>query len=270
MKGFKQKVVDWLEKEKLDFEEAYIPRGYKRVGNLIVLRNSATIPNYVGEAVLSIFPWCKGVFQQDTTIGENRRPQLKHIAGDANTETIHKENGVLYALDVAKVTFSGGNSELRRRLVKIVKNGENLLDMFAAVGNLSLQPIVHRNIDFILYEKDPVTYSYLVKTLELNNLSTTSAFNEDCRNTELENWADRIFMGYHEVDESHLDTAFRALKSHGFIHLHPLGNIDRISEVVQTYTSMLGNSNKIQANWQKVKKYAPSIYHFEIVLEVHK
>ena len=238
----------------------------------MVLRHPHPIPKEVGEIAVSKYKWCNGVFQQLGTSGENRRPILRHLAGTAKTEVIHKENGVKYILDIAKVTFSGGNSELRRRLAKEVEKGERLLDMFAAVGNLSMQPIVHKNVEYILVEKDPITYSYLIKTLEANGKSAIHAHNMDCRDITIKDWADRIFMGFHGVDESHLRVALKALGKEGKIHIHPIGKPRKKKELISEYISIIKKQNVDIKNTKimKVKKYSPGLLHYEIIFEIAK
>ncbi len=249
-----------------------IPRGYKRIENKIILRNKNKLSNELGEAIMVAYSWCTGVFQHLTTIGENRRPMLIHLAGDSNTIVIHKENHAKYYLDIAKITFSGGNRTLRKRLVDEIKDGENLLDMFAAVGNLSLQVIVHRNIKAILIEKDRYTFSFLKKTIEINKIQNAEIRNIDCKDIEVENWADRIFMGYHNVNKTHVKAAIHACRSNAIIHIHPLASKNNQNEWINEYTNwmhqfgveVLSHSTRI------IKNYSPNLDHIEVILTIQK
>lgn len=256
----------------VELRSEVIPKGFKRIGDLMILRSAQEIPKEVGIAALNAFPWCRGVFQQLNTLGENRRPVFRHLAGSKSTETIHKENGVTYILDAEKITFSGGNSFLRKRLVTLVQEGENLLDMFAAVGNLSLQPIVHKRVDYLLIERDPITFRYLERTLQANGLDISKIRNMDCRNMDIENWADRIFMGYHGITQDHLTPAVRSLKSEGYIHLHPLEKKENLEYRQQTISDMLTELGcrieRIEIH--KVKKYSPGLQHYEFIYKISK
>ncbi len=269
MPAFREVIQNHLQKE---FKKEVIPKGFKRIGDLMILRSVHEIPKEVGEAALEAFHWCRGVFQQLNTLGENRRPVFRHLAGSYNTETAHKENGVIYILDASKITFSGGNSFLRKRLVDIVQDGENLLDMFAAVGNLSLQPIVYKEIDYLLIEKDPLTYTYLIKTLHANEMDASKALNKDCREITIQNWADRIFMGYHGVDETHLKSAVRALKNEGTIHIHPLERAKEVSNRVDELSGLLNSigCHILDIKTYSVKKFSPGLQHYEIIFKLSK
>lgn len=249
-----------------------IPRGYKRIENKIILRNNNILSEELGEAILVAYSWCTGVFQHLTTIGENRRPKLIHLAGDSNTIVTHNENYVKYYLDISKITFSGGNRTLRKRLVDEIKDGENLLDMFAAVGNLSIQVAVHRNINAILIEKDPYTYSFLKKTIEINKIQNTKIENIDCKDIEIENWADRIFMGYHNVTKTHIKAAIQACRLNTIIHLHPLAAKNNHTEWIDKYTSWINQFGVkvVSHSTRTIKNYSPNLDHIEVILTIQK
>jgi tRNA G37 N-methylase Trm5 len=140
-------------------------------------------------------------------------------------------------------------------MVNVINDGENLLDMFAAVGNLSLQPLVKRDIEAVLVERDDITYSYLVKTLGKNQIEHNIAKNLDCRDLTLSNWADRILMGYHNVDPSHLRVACDAAKTDAIIHLHPLAKIDNYSEMIKQYQNWIEQCSVSITSINTLKSY---------------
>lgn len=250
----------------------HAPKGYKRIENKIILRHKVLLSEKLGIAILKSYPWCTGVFQHIKTLGENRRPKLQHLAGEKNTIVIHTENKTKYILDISKITFSGGNRELRKRLVDEVADGENILDMFAAVGNLSMQVLKQRNVNGILVEQDEYTFSFLNKSIVLNKLSNVDILNLDCRSIEITNWASRIFMGYHNVAESHLIRALDASKKFVIIHIHPLAQKNNYSEFTNKYHSWIRNygARIIDTEVRKIKSYSPNLDHIEIVVSIEK
>ncbi|MCE7735284.1 MAG: hypothetical protein GPJ54_10430 [Candidatus Heimdallarchaeota archaeon] len=250
----------------------HVPMGYKRLENKIILRHKTLLKENLGLAVLKSYPWCTSVFQHINTLGENRRPELRHLAGDENTIVTHTENKTKYVLDISKITFSGGNRELRKRLVDEVSDGENVLDMFAAVGNLSMQVLKHRNVNGILVERDDYTFSFLNKSIILNKLTNVDIHNLDCRDIEITNWANRIFMGYHNVAESHLKRALDASKELVKIHIHPLALKNDYSEFSSIYHTWIRNygARIIDTEVRKIKSYSPNLDHIEIVVSIEK
>ncbi|MHA2097478.1 MAG: hypothetical protein ACW99A_02220 [Candidatus Kariarchaeaceae archaeon] len=249
-----------------------IPSGYKRIENKIILRHESELDEDLGKAVLVAFSWCTGVFQHLNTHGENRRPELKYLAGEKNTVVTHHENYTKYRLDISKITFSGGNSFLRKRLKNEISDGENLLDMFCAVGNLSLQVLKHKKVNGILIEKDPYTFQFLEKSIELNQIANCKIYNIDCSDLKFDNWADRILMGYHEINKNHLEAALKASKDRSIIHIHPLAFKQNYDEKVNEYIGWI-NSLDIKVlnyNVRKIKNYSPNLDHIEIVLSIQK
>lgn len=77
-----------------------------------------------------------------------REPSLEIIYGD-ETETIHKENGCLFNLDLSKVMWAKGNNNERLRIAKLVEDGEVVVDMFAGIGYFSIPIGVHSNAEKI-------------------------------------------------------------------------------------------------------------------------
>jgi tRNA wybutosine-synthesizing protein 2 len=257
---------------KINPDLSNIPNGYKRIENKIILRHQNELDTDLGKVILTVYPWCTGVFQHLNTYGENRRPELKHLAGEKNTIVTHTENFTKYHLDISKITFSGGNSNLRKRLIQEVKAGEHLLDMFSAVGNLSLQVLKHKKVDAILVEKDPYTFKFLEKTIALNNIKNCETLNFDCIDIEVENWADRVFMGYHDVNESHMKAAIKACRALAIIHIHPLAFKGEYNSKIEEYVGWINNLNVRVVNQtaRKIKNYSPNLDHIEIVLSIQK
>lgn len=250
----------------------HIPTGFKRLGNYMILRSTYNLENQLGNAILNEFPWCKGVYQYNTTTGESRIPQIRYLAGNKETKIIHKENKVLYHLDIARIMFSGGNTNLRKRLVNELREGEFLVDMFAAVGNLSLQPLFYKRNNAILIEKNNYTFSFLKKNIQENNIVNVELINSDCRDVNIEDIADRIYMGYHDVDISHLSKAIEIAKNKSNLHLHPIAKVGFYDEWINMYSTWMEDLGVkiIETRTVKVKDFSPGLHHIEIVITIQK
>ncbi|HTX44540.1 MAG TPA: class I SAM-dependent methyltransferase family protein, partial [Methanocella sp.] len=153
-------------------ERAVLPRSWQIVGEVALVHIHPllqTKKTLIGESLLKLYPRCRTVMETKRIAGEYREPVLEKIAGDG-TETIDKENYVLYKLDVAKIMFSKGNFYERRRM-GTVGTGENVLDMFAGIGYFSLPMAVHAKPKKILaIELNPVSYGYLCENIRLNHV----------------------------------------------------------------------------------------------------
>ncbi len=98
-----------------------LPRGWYILGDVIVVKIHADLTPYqshIGQALLDFYPRCKTVLRDYGIEGKLREPRREIIAG-MGTETIHKQNGVLFKLDAVKVMFSAGNLRERMRMSRL-------------------------------------------------------------------------------------------------------------------------------------------------------
>jgi tRNA (guanine37-N1)-methyltransferase len=119
-----------------------VATGVDVIGDIAVVRLvglEAGEKRRFGEALLSQLPHVKGVFEQEGAIeGDFRLRPLRHVAGERRTLTVHRENGCLYKVDVARCYFSPRLSTERLRVAGEVRAGERVLNMFAGVGPFSI------------------------------------------------------------------------------------------------------------------------------------
>jgi len=102
-----------------------VPGSWQFIGD-IALAKFSTSPakkKKIAAAVISILKNVKTVCEIKEIGGEFREPVISVLAG-SGTATIHKENDVLYKIDIAKVMFSKGNLTERKRLLPQIKESD--------------------------------------------------------------------------------------------------------------------------------------------------
>ena len=202
--------------------------------------------------------------------GVHRTPQVEVIFGDG-TETVHKENGVLYKLDVAKVMFSSGNMEEKRRMASLDCRGETVVDMFAGIGYFSLPLALHAKAKRVVAcEINPVAFGYLVDNIGLNRVEdVVQPFLGDNRDLPGRHWADRVLMGYVGTTDQFLPKAFELVRSGGVVHYHETCPIDEFPERPLARIAESAEEKRIEVLRQReVKSYAPAISHYVIDFRV--
>ena len=254
-----------------------IPSKWEQVGDIVTIVILPELEEYkekIGEVFTKVLN-CKTVLRYIGGIkGELRKPDVEIIFGSKNTETIHKENGIKYKLDPAKIMFSSGNIDERIRMANISVKDEVVVDLFAGIGYFSLPLAVHGKPKIIYScEKNPVPYNYLCENIVLNNVTDiVEPLLGDNRIVAPKDVADRVIMGYIGGTSSFLSTAFICLKnSRGVIHFHdkfPEKNVpDTPMKKIKQEANKINRETKL-IKCKQVKSYAPGISHFVFDIKV--
>ena len=252
-----------------------LPSGFDRIGHVAIL----TLPQEllpkskeIAQALLRV----KGVrtvaLRTGTIAGRERRPQVDVIAGAQTTETLHKENGCTFKLDVAKVMFSTGNIFERGRVAGLVRPGEVVVDMFAGVGQFSIPVAKHAKPSKVYaIELNEVAHHYLCENVRLNYVGdVVEPRLGNCAKVAPLGVADRVLMGMLHVTHEYLPLAMRILKpSGGVIHYHEsVPSKLRFERPVKRILEAAGGREVKIIGQRVVKRYAPGVDHVVIDAEV--
>ena len=257
-------------------KESDVPGSYQIVGDILLAKfatKSADKKNKIAVAILQILPYVKTVCEIKEIKGELREPEIVILAG-MNTVTVHKENDVLYKIDVTKVMFSKGNLSERKRLIPQVKDGETIIDMFAGIGYFTLQLAKFTKArEIIAIEKNPASYNLLTENITLNKLNNVVAMQGDCKLAArtMPAKADRILMGYFPGTEEFLPAALFMAKPGCTVHFHniypekelwekPIGQIKEVASLMKKNAEIISK--------KKVKSVGPRRHHVVIDFRV--
>ncbi|NHJ84233.1 MAG: class I SAM-dependent methyltransferase family protein [Asgard group archaeon] len=258
-----------------------LPHRWWFVGDILIITIHPELLPYkqlIGDVFLEIGPKkVRSVLgKTGPTLEVIRTPKYELLAGDENTETIHKELGCQYLLDASKLTFSPGNLGERKRLLNITMENEYIIDMFTCIGNLSMPLAVHKKPKKVIgAEINPIAYDYLLKTISLNKVEgIMEGLLGDNRKvlSDYFGLADRVLMGYLECDEEQISIGIQLCKSKGIIHYHEAipakkGYIEKIFVKLNSIAGILDRNIKVQ-NYRTVKKYSPGINHIDIDAQI--
>ena len=244
-----------------------LPRGWFILGDIIIVKIQPQLERFkdqIGNALLSIYPRCRSVLRDFGIEGPLREPVRELIVGESS-ETVHRENGVLFKLDALRVMFSQGNLRERMRM-SLLGRDEIVVDMFAGIGYFALPMAVHAKPKKVLaIEINPVAYRYLKENVRLNHAeSIVEPILGDCQDATPQDVADRVVMGYVGATDRYLRTGVQALRPGGVLHYHqtiPSKKYpdDAIKDVVEA-AEKLGKRVEV-LNFSRVKKYSPGVVH---------
>ena len=209
---------------------ANVSNSYDIIGNIAIIKQrgaSAKNARAVAETIMSVHKNVKTVAVQTSSVaGDFRLRNLKHIAGDNRTTTIHKEHGCLFHVDVEKCYFSPRLCHKRMRIAKLVKPNETVVNMFAGVGCYSIVIAKHvPTAKVFSIDVNPAAIQFMRENIRVNRvypkvvpLLGDSKIIIEC---QLQQAADRVLMPLPEKALDYLPYAVLALKtSGGWIHAY--------------------------------------------------
>ena len=235
---------------------------YKKIGDILILDKKYSGSDF---EELSLKHNVKTIMEIDHIQGTKREPVYRVLYGD-ETETINKENGCLFKLDLSKVMWSKGNNNERLRIAKLVEDDETVIDMFAGIGYFSIPIGVHANAKEIYsIEINPNSYHYLCENIKLNKVNNITPILGDCMVETPKLKADRIIMGYVKTTHHYLNVAIDSLNKGGVIHYHETVP-EKLMETrpIERIQAQAGNRDVELLKVNKIKKYAPGVEHVVI------
>jgi tRNA (guanine37-N1)-methyltransferase len=205
---------------------ASFPRAVDFVGGIAVVEipsGLAEYKNIVGESILKAHRNVRTVLAKSSAVGGVcRLREYEVTAGLPDTETVYREHGCKYFLDLRKVYFSPRLSHEHYRIASQVKENETVIDMFAGIGPFSVLIAKLRN-DVRVYAVDvnPDAVRYLGKNVIANSVlgKIVPVLGEIKKVVQerLGGTADRVIMNLPESAIEYVDVACEALRSEGGI-----------------------------------------------------
>ena len=211
-------------------EAGKIYNSYDVVGDIAIIKvPNGNIENAAkaAQAIMTLYRSVKSVFVQASRIqGDFRVRQLKLLAGENKTTTIHRESGCCFKVDVEKCYFSPRLSYEHRRIAGLVLSGEVVVNMFAGIGCFSIL-IAKKVNDAKVYSIDvnPTAYDYMQENIRVNRVYNKVfpllGDSKEIINAQLQGVADRVLMPLPEKALEYLPYALLALKpSGGWLHYY--------------------------------------------------
>lgn len=262
---------DLLKSELSDEQVKSLPKSYDVVGSVAIIEISDEIDaKKVGSAILCVSKNVKTVLLKKSERSTDfRLYELELIAGEAQSETIHKESGFLFKLDPKFVYFSPREGTERERIASFVQSNEKILVMFAGVGPYAFYCAKRTNNEIYAVEMNPKAVEYLRENILLNKSENIIPIEGDAKTFCIEhlNTFDRIFMPLPRKAEEFLSSAFDSCKNNGVIHFYSWGvEPDVFEDPIKRIENHIKGSYKI-IKMQKVLPYAPKVYKVRIDIQ---
>ncbi len=214
-------------------EIALLGSSYDIVGDVMIMELPPELLGKgkdIGKALLSWLPLETVAIKTSPTSGERRVRGLEVIAGRSSLETMHRENGLQFKLDLSKVFFNPRLGGERARVAWESREDGLVLDMFAGVGSFSITiDRASRTSGARIYamDKNEEAIRYLVENARLNRAWGVIAI---CGDSKVEapriadevGRVDRVLMNLPGSSDVFLPGAVQCLRIGGCLHYYRL------------------------------------------------
>jgi len=280
--GRQNKLVDLLAVKLQPHLVASLPHAIDFVGDIAVVEIPPELEIYkkiVGEAIMMAYKSVRTVLAKSSAIsGVYRLRTFEVVAGEAKTETVHKEFGCSFHVDLAKAYFSPRLSYEHNRVASLVREGETVVDMFTGVGAF---PILiakkQRDVQVYAIDVNPDAFEFLKKNVSVNRVgSVVTPILGDAKEiatSELTGTADRVIMNLPETAIEYVGVACRVIKPEGgVIHYYEFSNSSHSTETaISRLTEAIRQSSrcveKVLAA-RIVRGVAPFTYQVGVDVEI--
>ena len=206
------------------------------VGDVAVLRKPVYLPpsdellgvyRKIAVEVIKRVKNVKSVWLAYTPVSDvSKTRKYLFLAGRNVSETVYREHGCSFRLDIRKVYFSPRLNYEHGWFARFVKPGERILNMFAGVGFFSIIPACRKDVKSYAIDINPHAYKYLLDNIRLNKVEgKVYAFHGDAAiiTSVLVSEKKRfqhVIMPYPEKAISYLPVAVEALDKCGYLHIY--------------------------------------------------
>ncbi len=156
------------------------------------------------------------------------------LTGEKRMETMHKEAGITMHVDLEKAYFSPRSSHERERVANLVKNGEQVLVMFAGIGPYALTIAQKKpQTQITAIEINPDAVRFMEENVRTNRLGF--AINPILGDVieilpKLNKKFDRIIMPFPEKNWNFLDLAIKNANKNCTVHFYAFVHEDKLKE----------------------------------------
>jgi tRNA (guanine37-N1)-methyltransferase len=252
-------------KDKLSSAEMeYVPRAFDVIGDIAVLEIPDEIiskKKIIGETLLKTFRNIKVVANKKTAVGtEYRTREMEVVAGEKRTETLHKEHGCIYKLDVTTAYFSPRLGSERLRVAEQVREGERVLVMFAGIGPYPI--LIAKKMkpsEVVAIELNPSGVKYMEENIKLNKVKVKAILGDAGEEIKKLEQFDRIIMPLPKDAGNFLEATLPALKKGGIIHFYTFTHTsDEAADEAKKICENLGHKIEILKSIE-CGTYSPSL-----------
>ncbi|MCS7134538.1 MAG: hypothetical protein NZ889_01620 [Candidatus Pacearchaeota archaeon] len=264
----------FLEKAKI------LPRSFDVIGKIAIIQIPTELKKKakrIAKKLLEIYKNIEAVYERGKHKGFLRKQAIRWLAGKKIEETIHKEYGCIFKLNVKNCFFSPRLATDRMEIAKQVKKGEKILIMFAGVAPYAIIIAKHTNPKKIIcIEINRIACKYARENILLNKIKNVEIIEGDAKKLakiiRKGEKFDRIVMPRPQIEYDFLQEALLVAKKGTIIHFHDFVNekeIGKAVEKIRNKTKKFGRKIKV-LKIKKVREIGPRKLNIRIDFKIIK
>lgn len=237
--------------------QSLAPRAFDIFGNIAIIKiPEELLPNskIIAKSLVSANTNIEKVALDLGVSGDYRIRKLKMLIGDSDFVSVHKENGLVFKLDISKVYFSPRLAMERQRLSKLVSAGERILDAFAGAAPFSVT-LAKKGAFVTSVDSNPESERWANENFRINQINDSqfNFFYSKIEDMSFEPKSfDRVVMNNPTNPLPYLEKISRFVKLGGWIHMYFIDSTDGDFDI----SNYLGSD--FECNFiRKVHPYSP-------------
>lgn len=255
-----------------NLEIANLSSSFDVIGDIAIIKIPPELSareKLIGDQILQKMKNVKTVLKQDSAVsGEYRTRDVTFVSGENKFETIYKESGLVFKVNVATAYFSPRLSTERLRIRSLVSDGEHLFNMFSGLGTFSLIIAKTKECKIESVDINPEAIRLAFDSLRLNKKmkGEVRPMVGDAREFALKNRGlfDRILMPLPERSSEFLESALISAKTqpgpvvHYYVHVSE----ERFYEEnwISHHLADLAITRKYKVEtWKRVREVGPRL-----------
>ncbi len=277
----KDLLQDILSEEEL----AVLPSAFDVIGHIAIIKLPQELKDkgvVVGEAIAQVYPRVKTVLSVGRgTKGNFRLRGYTLIWGEPPSETVYREHGCRFAVDITRVFFNPRLSHERLRIAELVRPGETVTNMFAGTGIMSIIIARKQRVERVYsIDINPWAYYYTKKNVQLNKVrDKVTPILGDARQaitSFLQSSSERVLMPLPSVALDFMEAAIEALKADkgGIIHFYHECEAKDKKQAIEKSITALRRRVKPSIDFEilasrVVRAVAPYRYHIAVDVKIN-
>ena len=218
------------------------PRAFDIFGDIAIIKLPSEISEFSGLIAKALIASNSNISKVALDLGvegQYRIRKLELIGGEPGFVSVHRENGMVFKLDISKVYFSPRLATERARVSNLVVSGEKILDAFAGAAPFSVT-LARRGGRVTAVDANPDSEKWAHKNF-IRNRIPKSDYDFICSKIEnviadLGNF-DRIIMNNPTNSLFYVDKLGPLVRLGGCIHLYCMVPKDGSLDVMDNFDS---------------------------------